>query len=96
MGNGELEKRQLLIPHYLLKKSNLIRARPFSEGLAVVRVNHKFGFIDRLGDVVIEPQFDCASSFAGGMAAVNIGGTFSKYSDILSSVDRQYFCKGGK
>lgn len=72
-------------------------ASPFYEGLALVRVNDKLGFIHRLGQFAIDKaQFDGASSFAGGMAAVNIGGTFTRYSDTLNIVDRQYFCRGGK
>ena len=45
----------------------------FSEGLAAVRIGDKWGFIDRQGTYVIEPQFDDAQSFSEGLAAVRIG-----------------------
>ena len=49
-------------------------ALSFSEGLAVVRIKGKFGFIDSLGKMAIEPQFDWALSFSEGLAAVKING----------------------
>jgi hypothetical protein len=33
----------------------------------------KFGFIDKVGRVVIKPQFDSACSFRGGLAEIGIG-----------------------
>ena len=47
-------------------------ARPFSEGLAVIRTGGKYGYIDRTGQVVIEPQFDDAEDFSDGMACITI------------------------
>ncbi len=44
--------------------------RNFSEGLAAVRVDGKWGYIDASGEMVIEPQFVLASDFSGGIAAV--------------------------
>ncbi|HLO48926.1 MAG TPA: WG repeat-containing protein [Kamptonema sp.] len=51
----------------------------FSEGLAAVeivneRVNQKWGYIDKTGKIVVEPQFEGAGNFADGLAPVNIGG----------------------
>ena len=50
-------------------------ARPFSEGLSCVRVGGKYGvgrygFIDKTGTYVINPQYDYAANFRRGMAPV--------------------------
>ena len=42
----------------------------FSDGLARVRVDEKFGFIDRTGALAIKPQFANARDFSDGLAAV--------------------------
>ncbi len=47
-----------------------MRADGFSEGLAGVRINGKHGFIDKTGQIVIEPRFISASQFSNGLAAV--------------------------
>ncbi len=44
--------------------------KDFSEGLAAVMQDGKWGFIDRKGDLVIEYQYDDAGSFGEGKAAV--------------------------
>src|SRR5262245_18629398 len=49
------------------------RALPFSEGLAAVRVEGRFGYIDERGDPVIPPQYDLAGGFYQGLAEVLIG-----------------------
>jgi len=50
----------------------------FSEGLAVVKRNGKYGYIDKHMNFVIPPQFDFAKSFDSGRAAVfNISGDIS-------------------
>lgn len=53
-------------------------AGPFSEGLAVAKIegdfNGKWGYIDKTGKYAIKPQFDAAGPFSEGLAAVNIGG----------------------
>lgn len=46
------------------------RINGFSEGLAYVVVDGKWGFIDRTGTVVIQPQFDDAGCFRNGIAPV--------------------------
>ncbi|RXT46490.1 hypothetical protein B6S44_27215 [Bosea sp. Tri-44] len=50
------------------------RAFPFSEGLASVRIEGRFGFIDETGTVVIPAQFDLAGEFHRGHAEVLIDG----------------------
>lgn len=53
-------------------------AGAFSEGLAAVQVGGKWGFVDKSGKVVIEPQFNpdqvqYNARFSDGLAAVNFG-----------------------
>lgn len=48
----------------------------FSEGLAAVNKNDKYGFIDTKGKVVIEPQYEWASSFSDGLAIVSAEGLY--------------------
>jgi WG repeat protein len=44
----------------------------FHDGLALVRKNDKYGFIDKKGEVVIAPQYDDAGGFSEGLAPVQI------------------------
>ena len=49
-------------------------ARPFSEGLASVKIEGRWGYIDKTGEYVIRPQFDDVKlSFEDGLALVAIG-----------------------
>ena len=45
----------------------------FYEGLARVKENNKFGFIDKSGTYVIPPIYDFADDFSGGLALVQVG-----------------------
>jgi len=45
----------------------------FSEGLARVSRNKQVGFVDRTGRIVIEPQFDYAEDFSGGLSRFTVG-----------------------
>jgi hypothetical protein len=47
-------------------------ALPFSGGFAAVFINGKWGFIDRLGQIAIEPQFRYAFSFQEGFALIRV------------------------
>ena len=47
---------------------------PFSDGLALVSYKGKYGYADETGKMVIPFRYDSASSFAGGVAAVTLGG----------------------
>jgi hypothetical protein len=42
-------------------------AEDFSEGLARVLVDGKYGFINRTGTVVVPPQFKNAGDFSSGV-----------------------------
>ena len=45
--------------------------RPHSEGLAAVKVDGKWGYIDTKGTMVIKPQFLRVYKFENGTARVN-------------------------
>ena len=49
-------------------------AKPFSDGLAAVRIDGLYGYIDPAGKVVIDPQFEAAGPFTGEYAEVQVGG----------------------
>lgn len=49
------------------------RAGEFSEGLAAVKLNGKWGYIDSKGRIAITPQFDKAEAFSEGLAVVTVG-----------------------
>ena len=46
----------------------------FSEGLASVEINGKWGFIDKTDTMVIPAKYDFAGSFSEGLASVKING----------------------
>jgi hypothetical protein len=48
--------------------------QPFSEGLAGVRINGRYGFIDETGAVAIAPRFDEVGRFYQGLAEVLVEG----------------------
>ena len=48
-------------------------ARPFSEGLAAVRLDEKYFYIDVQGRRITAPRFDMAMAFSEGLAAVEVG-----------------------
>ncbi len=50
------------------------RAMSFSDGLAVVKLNGKFGCIDIAGETMIPYRYDMIYSFAEGLAAVKTNG----------------------
>ena len=48
----------------------------FSEGLAKVELNNKFGYIDRTGREVIPCKYDWINAFSDGLAIVNLNGKY--------------------
>ena len=59
------ESGELTIPY------RFDEARKFKSGYAAVRVNDKWGFIDKKGNYIVEPKFSAAGSFAdNGLAPV--------------------------
>jgi serine/threonine protein kinase len=55
----------------------LKQAGLFSEfsatSLHPIKIDDKYGYIDQIGRVVIQPQFDSARNFSGGMAVIQMG-----------------------
>lgn len=47
-------------------------ASEFSEGLAAVKIDGKYGYIDKDNNLIIEPSFDNANSFHNGKAWVKV------------------------
>jgi hypothetical protein len=59
-------------------------AYDFSEGLAKVKVDGKYGYIDTTGKLAIAPQFHYAYNFSEGLAKVKVDGIASElYSTVL-------------
>jgi hypothetical protein len=58
--------------------------KPFSEGLAAVEKDLKWGFVDRQGRVVIEPQYDSVTPFAEGLAGFEVGRTQERLRGAIS------------
>ena len=50
----------------------------FSEGLAPVAVDGKWGYIDKTGALTIKPRFDAALPFSRGVARVKTGGVWRR------------------
>ena len=60
-------------------------ARDFHEGIAAVRTNELWGYVDRDLSVLVEPRFRSAGDFSEGLAAVR-GSSGSFYVDRNSEV----------
>lgn len=72
-------------------------AHPFfaEDGYAAVVVNGKWGFIDKDGEMKIEPQFDDARSFMNGLAAVEKNGKWG-YITESGTIAIDYSFEGAK
>lgn len=61
-------------------------AGPFSEGLAAVKIDGTWGFIDQSGAMVIAPRFELAGSFSSGLAEIvidNQAGVIDRKGEIV-------------
>ena len=67
----------------------------FSEGMAMVRKNNKFGYIDTTMKLVIPANYDNADDFSEGVAAVNMGGTGATYPWTIDGGKWGYISKTG-
>lgn len=69
--------------------STAISAQTLSRDLLPVKVNKEFGYINKQGEMVIEPQFNFAARFEEGLAVIRQGddewGTGGKYGYIDST-----------
>jgi len=48
------------------------RANEFSDGMAAIQLNDKWGFCDTTGNIVIQPQYYVRSNFREGLAPVSL------------------------
>ncbi len=49
-------------------------AHNFSEGLASIQfASNKWGYIDKIGKIIIPPQFDFVFPFSNGLARIEVG-----------------------
>lgn len=53
--------------------------RSYADGLAAVKKDDKWGFVDRDGAVVIEPRFEAVASFSEGLAAFVVLGSAGSF-----------------
>lgn len=68
------------IPYYYFLRKNgnkafeqtFDEAKPFSEGLAAISIDKKWGYVDKQGNLKIPPTYTSASSFKEGKALVKI------------------------
>ncbi|MEK7432028.1 MAG: WG repeat-containing protein [Cyanobacteriota bacterium] len=54
-------------------------AFPFFEGFAKVKINNKYGFIDKTGKFIISPKYDYAEKFSDDIAWVSVSNGDSMY-----------------
>lgn len=47
-------------------------AESFSDGMALIILQDKYGFVNRKGEAVVEPQYESAFGFSDGLAAVAV------------------------
>ena len=74
-GGAKGEEKYPVNPAFTIKPQ-FNSAMSFSEGLAVVGIGGKKGYIDHAGNIVIKPKFDLAWRFSEGLAPVNINGVW--------------------
>lgn len=60
-------------------------AKPFSEGYAAVRIDGKWGFIDKNGQLICTPQFSKVGDFFEGYAVVSIEGDFGIKTGVINT-----------
>ena len=76
-----IDKKGNIVIEELPKVGGEIDHLFFSEGLACIKVNDKYGYIDKTGKFVIEPQFDFAQNFSDGLALIAYEKEISLYAD---------------
>lgn len=77
--SGFIDRRGRIVARFL-------DAERFSEGLAAVVIGGKRGYVDTTGTVVIAPQFETATSFSQGAAAVTFPNNEFAYIDRAGRV----------
>ncbi|MDX9923989.1 MAG: WG repeat-containing protein [Ignavibacteriaceae bacterium] len=73
----------------------------FNDGIAWILKGEKIGFVDRIGNIIIEPKYFSATEFGDGLCIVSdIRATFliNKKEEIIAQYDEgllaQKFCDG--
>lgn len=72
-GKGKKPEKDPATAKYEKLTSKYEFAGPFCNGLARVRLNKKWGFIDTTGGVVIPLKYNEVENFSDGMARVRVG-----------------------
>lgn len=70
---GKVKEKDPALAKYEKLTSKYEFAGPFSDGLARVRLNKKWGFIDTTGAVIIPIRYNEVENFSDGIARVRIG-----------------------
>ena len=68
----------------------------FSEGLAKVKRNNKWGFIDKTGQEVVELKYDYVSNFENGYAVVTLGVHPNSKYRLINKTGKEVFAPVGK
>ncbi|WP_248928508.1 WG repeat-containing protein [Paenibacillus hamazuiensis] len=61
---------------FIIKPLEVDYAGDFKEGMAMIKKNNKWGFIDIRGKIIIEPLYDRVRDFKGGIAIVQKDGKY--------------------
>ncbi len=69
-GAGVIDKTGKIVIGFQLQ---FYQISSFSEGLAAVNIRNKWGWIDKSGQVVIQPEYDWVNEMSEGVAVVSIG-----------------------
>ena len=79
---------------------NITNVEPFSDGMATIEKDWKYGYVNHEGKVVIPPQFDYSGPFIDGLAGVEIEekyGLIDKNGKLVVPAqydDADYFSEG--
>ena len=83
--NTKGEKLKTVVRYCELISNMGYNVEGFSSGLAAVKVNNKWGYLDKSGKMAIYPKYSEANRFSGGYASVKVG----KKNFIIDSVGHE-------
>ena len=58
------------------------KAKHFSEGLAAVETDGKWGYVNSKGEWAVPPRFDTADDFSHGLALISVNGKYGFIDDV--------------